>query len=92
MIYHGAIAESLFQFGKSDEMAEVSKDAYWRMVYLDGKTMRSLFERCIEVEERDLEAAGLQKISASSPTPLSENQRCFRTGYPAFHVEPFNRS
>lgn len=92
LIYQGAIAESLFQFGKSDEMTEVAADEFSRMIYLNGEIMRNLFERCVEDEQKELEVTGLRKILDIPLRPLDENQRCFRAGYPAFEVEPVNQS
>ena len=90
--YQGAIADSLFEHGKSDEMVEISKNEFWREVYLDGKTMRSLFEQCIDAEERDLKEVGLRKVSSLAWMPLEDGQRCFRAGYPQFETEPIRQS
>ncbi|GAB5350613.1 hypothetical protein TMRH483_01545 [Qipengyuania sp. 483] len=90
--YQGAIAESLFEHGKSDEMIAISKNEFWRMVYLDGKTMRSLFEHCVDVEEKALEKAGLKKVTSIPLRRLEEGQRCFRAGYPQFETVAMQRS
>tara|TARA_B100001179_G_scaffold110570_1_gene78846 strand:- start:393 stop:944 length:552 start_codon:yes stop_codon:yes gene_type:complete len=92
LIYQGAIAESLFEHGKSDEMIEISENEFWREVYLNGKAMRSLFEQCIDAEERELKEVGLRKVSSLALMPLEDGQRCFRAGYPQFKTEPIRQS
>ena len=92
LLYQGAIAESLFEHGKSAEMAGASDGEFWRMVYFDGKLMRRLFQQCITFEESELADANLTRIHQVPLRPLRENQRCFRRGYPEFETRPVKNS
>ncbi|WP_146029834.1 hypothetical protein [Erythrobacter sp. SAORIC-644] len=92
LFYQGAIAESLFEHGKSIEMAKVSEGEFWRMVYFDGKLMRELFQQCLQVEEKELAEVNLAKVHQVPLQRLRENQRCFRRGYPDFETKPLENS
>lgn len=83
--YQSAVSESLFERGKSPEVENLEERMALH-VYRDGTTMRSLFDQCLADEARELEKAGLIKVTTVVVPSLEEGQRCFRKGYPNFRT------
>lgn len=84
--FQNAISDSLFTRGISAEVEKLGRsNGFW--VYRQGELMRSLFKQCLAEEARELEAAGLIKVTTIMIRPLQSGQRCFRKGYPEFRTK-----
>lgn len=87
LIYQGAIAESLFEHGKGRVVEILSKDYWWRNIYLNGNIMRRLYQKCLERETKNLAKKGLVPATSIAMIPLEDGQQCFRADYPAFETK-----